>query len=121
MKLSDYKDEEALELLADLLEPVAEILSDKAILAAMQAKEINKMGAIKYAIKQHKKSVIEVLAILEGVPVNEYHCNVFTLPVKLLEILNDPELMDFFKLQVQGMTEEESFGSATEVTQAKRK
>lgn len=95
MKISEYKNEEALELLADLIEPASEIFSDKKIVKMIQDGKANKMELVKRIIKGHKKSIMEILAILDGVPVNEYECNVFSLPFKLLEILNDEDLVAF--------------------------
>ena len=116
MKLSDYKDEEALDLLVELIEPAAEIFSDKEI-AELIRNNGKPMSAVKLAIKNHKKSVIQILATLEGVPVEEYHCNIFTLPIALLNLLNDKDLMSFFSSQGQ-MMEANSSGSATETTEA---
>lgn len=94
MKLSEVKGEAALDLLADIIEPAAKIMSDPKIKELANTK--NKGAIIKAIIKNHKKSIIEILATIDGVPVNKYDVNVYTLPVKILEILNDPELMNFF-------------------------
>ena len=94
MKLSEYKNEQALDILADILEPSAKIFSDKEVKEAFGTGD--KIKDIKTAIKTHKAEIIEILAVLDGVPVAEYECNVLTLPVKLLEILNDTDLMSFF-------------------------
>ncbi len=102
-KLLEYENEEALDLLADIIEPAADIFSDKAIAAAWSKNKRTK--AVSIAIKNHKKSVIAILAALEGVPVSEYKCNILTLPATLLSLLNDPELLAFFKSQVQSMEE----------------
>lgn len=99
MKLSEYKGEEAIELLADIIEPAAKILADKECAAALKNKEITK--AVKIGLKAHKREVIEIMAALDGVPVDQYEVNLFTLPVKLLELLNDPDLMAFFDMQGQ--------------------
>lgn len=98
MRLADYEGEKALEVLGDLIEPVGEILSDKTILDAWKE---NRYRAIGIAIKNHKKAVIMVLATLDGVPVEEYKCNIFTLPMKVLELLNDPVLTQLFTSQGQ--------------------
>ena len=97
MKLSEVKGEAALDLLADIIEPATEIMSDPNIKEVAKAK--NKGAAIKVLIKDHKKAIIEILAAIDGVPVEEYDVNVLTLPVKILEVLNDAELMDFFTSQ----------------------
>lgn len=119
MKLSDFKDEAALDLLAEIIDPAAEIFSDTKI-ANILRKNGAPAEAVKIAIKNHKKSVIQIMAAMEGVPFEEYHCNVFSLPIKLLEILNDKELVEFFTSQGQIM-EEKSSGSATENTKVKGK
>lgn len=108
--------EEQLDLFADLLEPVGEIITDKAVSEKLQA---GKMGAaIKAAIKAHKSAVIEMLAALEGVPVDEY---VVPGPLgmlkKLLDLLNNPEVKELFIGQGQ-QNAAASVGSATENTEA---
>ena len=113
MKLSEYQGEAALDLLADLIEPAGEIMSDKEIGEVFKK---NRFKAIGLAIKNHKKSVMQILATLDGVPVEEYKCNVFSLPVKILELLNDPEMIQLF--QYQGQTgDANSSGSASENTE----
>ena len=110
MKLSEYQGESALDILADLIEPAGEIMSDKEIGEVFKE---NRFKAIGLAIKKHKKAVMQILATMDGVPVDEYKCNVFSLPVKILEILNDPEMIRLF--QYQGQTGDAiSSGSASE-------
>ena len=112
MKLSEYQGEEALDILADLIEPAGEIMSDKEIGEVFKQ---NRFKAIGLAIKNHKKAVMQILATMDGVPVDDYKCNVFSLPVKILEILNDPEMIQLF--QYQGQTgDAKSSGSASENT-----
>lgn len=109
-KLSEYKDEEALTLVADLIDPITDILGDKEVVSTFRK---GKLNGVKLAIKKHSKSVFQCLAILEQVPVDEYHCNVITLPKTILDIINDTDLIDFFSSQSQQM-DEESSGSAME-------
>ena len=99
MNLSDYKGEEALDIIVELLEPITKIMSDKEIAEAYQ--KVSKLEAIKIAIKNHKKEVIEILAILDGEDPAKYEVNIFTLPAKILEILNDPEFLNLFGSQGQ--------------------
>ena len=109
MKLSEYQGEAALDILADLIEPAGEIMSDKQIGDIFKE---NRFKAIGLAIKNHKRAVMQILATMDGVPVEEYKCNVFSLPVKILEILNDPEMIQLF--QYQGQTgDAKSSGSAS--------
>ena len=99
MKLSDLKDEAALDALADLIEPSSEIMTDKEVVALFKSGQRTK--AISKAIKNHKKAVITILAISEGENPEEYQPSVLSLPAKLLEIFNDKEMLDLFRLQGQ--------------------
>lgn len=110
-KLSDYKDEEALDLLADILEPAVAIMADPGVRDA--AKTSNKIKIAKVVIKNHKPEVMEIMATLEGVSVKDFHCNIFTLPAKIMEILNDKELMTVFTSQAQEIGQSISSGPAT--------
>ena len=98
-KLSEYKDEEALDLLANLIEPAIKIVRIDGFKEALENGD--KLKAIKLAIAGDKSAVMEMLAVLDGVPRAEYHCNIMTLPGRILEILNDEELMVFFTEQAQ--------------------
>ena len=112
MKLSEYRGEAALDILADLIEPAGEIMSDKKIGEVFKE---NRFKAIGLAIKNHKKAEMQIMATMDGVPVEEYKCNVFTLPAKILQLLNDPELVQLFTSQGQ-TGDAKSSGSATEST-----
>ena len=110
MKLSEYQGEAALDILADLIEPVGEIMSDKQIGDVFKE---NRFKAIGIAIKNHKKAVMQIMATMDGVSVDEYKCNVFTLPVKILELLNDTALVQLFTYQGQ-TGDANASGSASE-------
>jgi len=105
----DRTNEECLDLFADLIEPCAEILGDPEVRAAF---ETNKLKAVKAAIKNHKKAVIEILALVDGADPATYKVGVLTLPLKVLELLNKPEVVDLFQSQAQMKTAAGS-GSAT--------
>ena len=110
-KLSEYKDDEALDLLADLLEPCIEMFADKELAALIRSN--NKIKAVSHAIKEHKKEVVQIMARLNGKEVKDFHYNVITLPKMVLEVLNDKELLDFFSQQGENGVETLS-GSVTE-------
>lgn len=98
-KLSEYENEEALEVLADLIDPLATIALDKELMADIRANYKNgaeRARLISETIKKHKKEVIRMLAALERTPVEEYKCNLMTLPAQLMNILNDADLMSYF-------------------------
>lgn len=115
MRLSDFENEKAIDLLADILEPVARIMSDS------EVKKLWKSGKpglflVRYALKNHKDSVIEIISAMNGESPDNYTFNVITLTRDLLELFNDPELVSVFQSQSQ-MMPVGSFGSATESTE----
>lgn len=118
MKLSEIKDEKALEVLADILDPISTICADKAVSDAF--KNDTKIGAIRILLKAHKTEVIEIMAALDGVSVEKYHCNLLTLPAKIIEILNDPEIVSLFSYAEQTVDSNTS-GSASETIKGKNK
>lgn len=124
MKLSDYKGEEAIEILADIIEPLTAILGDedmRKIASENKGKKITPVSYIKPILKNHPKEVIEVLAGIDKEPVEEYRkkVNVLTLPMKLLELMNDPQMQSLFTSQGQtDMNLKPHSGSATENTEA---
>lgn len=101
MKLSEVKGEKALEMFADLIEPVAEIMGDKKVSSVLR--EGKKAKAISIAIKNHKYAVMQIMAILDDKDIKEFEkeCNIMSLPKKLLDIVNDPSIFELFTSQGQ--------------------
>ena len=116
MSFSEIKNEQAIEALADMFDPIVEIASDEKIVSA--ARSGDKVSAVKLMLKTHSRAIFELLAAYEGVSPDEYECNMLTLPVKLLELLNRPEFNVLFPLQ--GQETQTSSGSATEGTKDKK-
>lgn len=120
MKLSDYKGEEALDVLADIIEPLTVILGDPKM-QELAEKEAAPVAYIKPILKDHKKEIIEVLARLENETVEQYksHMTILSLPVALLSLINDPEVQNLFHSQEQSkVTSLASSGPAMENTEA---
>ena len=113
MKFNELKNEQAIEALADMFDPIVEIASDEAIKSA--ARSDNRILVVKLMLKNHSRSVFELMAASEGTPVDEYECNILTLPAKLMELFNRPEFGFLFPSQSQ-KAENTSFGSAMENT-----
>lgn len=120
MRISDIKGEAALDAFADMLDPAMEIMTDPAISAAYKNPETTRAQLVGLIVKGHKKAVITIMAILDGKDPETYadEINIFTVPAKLMEIINDPEMKSLFPLQAQQKTSE-SFGPATVNTQEK--
>lgn len=109
--LAEIKGDDALDLIADLLEPATEIMSDKKVKTAYYTK--NKASAIKVAIKEHKQAVKLILAALEEQDPQTYEPSVEDIIKGALKIINDPALEDLFTLPNQTL-EEDISGSVSE-------
>lgn len=96
MKLSEIKGEKSIDVLADLIEPASTIFSDEKVQKLFSEEATNKSAIIKYLLKNYKKEIIEIVAILNGETPEKCNINVFTLPKLILEILSDEELLSFF-------------------------
>ena len=118
MAYNTLKNEQAIEALADIFDPIMEIASDSEVVSAARSGE--SALAVKKILKNHAKSVVEIMARLDNTPVEEYECDMLTLPVKLIMLFNRPEFEVLF--QLQGQTEEAtSSGSATQNTKEEKK
>lgn len=94
-KLSEIKGEEALDVLAEIIEPAAEIFSDENVKNVVKT-EKNKVKAVKIILKDHKKAILTLMAALEETPVEEYKPTLLALPALIIGVLNDPELQNLF-------------------------
>lgn len=95
MKLSEFKGDKAYDVLAELIEPVMTICTNQ------ELQELRKSGApklkfIKPILKNNKKEITTILAVLDDKDPAEYEVNLFTLPAKILELLSDPEIEQLF-------------------------
>ena len=114
-KLSDYKDEAAIELWADLLEPMTSILGDKKVIKVLQSKKPPFLIA-KEILSTHKEDAIAIMLRIDPEPIDGI--NIITRLVNLvLEFMNHPDLKNFFASAGQGVTDSESFGNATASTE----
>lgn len=98
MKLSDIKGERALDVLADMIEPVAEIMGDNEISTILQSGKAP-IKAIKLALKNHKRAILDMMAAIDGEDPETYQPSIFVLPKRLLDLLNDPEVQRLFSSQ----------------------
>lgn len=93
-KLSEIKGEEALDVLAEIIEPAAEIFTDENVKKALKSE--SRIKAAKIILKDHKKAILALMAALEETPVEEYKPTLLALPALILGVLNDPELQSLF-------------------------
>lgn len=114
----EIKGEEALDVLADILEPACEIMTDEEVSSELQSG--SKIRGITLILKNHKQSIISIMARLNGENPKTYEPNLVALPKMLLEIFSNPEVQSLFISQSQSK-EETPFGSAMETTEAQKK
>ena len=117
MKLTEIENEQALDFLADVIDPIAKIMSDEKVEKMNKAqKPVLTMAS--YILKSHKKEVIEIVAMMHGENPATYRFNTVSLLHDVVDVLNDPDVLSLFSLQGQ-MMEDEHSGSATENTEEK--
>lgn len=118
-KLSEYKNRDALDKLADIIEPLGELMSDPDFATALTG--TNRWHAIAVAAKKHPDACLAFLAGIDGVPVDEYECGVMALPLRMMEVLSDANLYAGFTSQAEGKKRSTSSGPATGTTKARAK
>lgn len=118
-RLSDYTGDEAIELWADLIDPISIILSDKKIAGVVKSGK-PKIQIAKEILKDHKKEATEILLRIDPSPINGL--NIILRLVNLLaEIGENEDIKSFFGFAEQAKTSAESSGCATENTEANEK
>ena len=114
-KLSDYQGDEAIELWADLLEPIARILSNEKVKELYESGK-PKLLIAKEILKANKQEATEVINRIDPTPFNA-----LTLVTRVISILTEieetEEIKAFFDTGEQTKTDDGSFGSATENTE----
>lgn len=128
MRLSDIKGDRVIDVVADLIDPVASIALDESVTLFKREKAPDGMTAKDFAIqklrkgapvllKTHKADVVAILAAIKGVTPEEYTdgLNMLTLLQDFVELLTDSEFLDLFTSAAQ--TGQPS-GSASETTAA---
>lgn len=114
-KLSDYKGEQAIELWAELIEPLTAVLADKEVAASFQSNK-SVLSIAKTVLKLHPKEISDILLTIDDTPLNGL--NVVIRFVDLLnELQTNDDVKSFFGFAGQEKEQSKSFGSATENTE----
>lgn len=132
MKLSDIKGERCLDVVADLIEPIASMAKDEDVVALFKPTKVpddetpheffaDRMRAgLPKLLRNHRSEIIQILASLEGVTPAVYK-KTLTMP-KLIsdtfEVLTDSSIAAFLSSHA---TTETSSGSASGSTAAPSK
>ena len=115
MNLFELENEDAVDMLADILEPACKIMANEEVQKAYRSKK-PKLLIIKTMLKECKESVVELLAIINGKDPKEYKCTIPSIIKDLLSLLNDENVQVLFQSQSQNIIKTSS-GSATENTE----
>lgn len=113
-KLSDYKGEEAIELWADLLEPMTNILGDQSLMGNVSGKP--PLIIAKEVLENHSAEAIEIMLRIDPTPLDGMNI-LLRLVALLQDIWQNKDIVSFFKSAEQEKEEKESSGSATENTE----
>lgn len=92
-KLSEFRGEDAILLLADLIEPIADIASDKEMMEKIRAKK-PAVSWIGDAIRNHKDAFLRIASVLSGEDAE--NISVLTLPCVIFSVASDADFMQLF-------------------------
>ena len=119
MKLSEIRGVDAIDVIADIIDPVTVIMADADIREVITQKKPTLIIA-KVVLKKQKKAILEILAYLNNEDPKDFKPSILELPVMLVNLINeieqDEELMSLFHSQPQMMASVSS-GAVTQNTE----
>ncbi len=115
-RLEDARGADAIDLIADLIDPLTEIAQDEEILKLTRKKGTPVFKIVQAILRRHKDSAIQILAIIDGVEPEDYKGNAFTIIGRLLSLLNNKDIQSFFGVSPE-RKQKKSSGRATENTE----
>ena len=95
-KLSEIYGDEAVDVLAELLDPAFVIMSDEDFRAIFENNE-PMINVARYIVKNYRKEAMHILKVLNGE--EEYNPSVIGLIKDVASLFEDEELVDFFDMQ----------------------
>jgi hypothetical protein len=116
MKISNLRGEDAIDKMADLIEPITIIASDKEFENLYNSKPL--IFAVKHCLKNHKHEVLEILAIINCEEPDNFNPKFWELPKMVLEVLADEDVKSLFTFQQMQNSNDTSF-AAVELTKEK--
>lgn len=123
-RLSDFKGEESVEVLGDILPALCKILANEKMRELIGKKNVPIAEILQPALKENSKEFIIILARLNEMTVEEYNekVSLLSLPMDILNLVNDPEIQSLFRSQSQmNQISPASIGSAMGNTEAEEK
>lgn len=114
-RLSDYKDGDAIELWADLLEPMGRIIQDDVVKHKIQKEGTTALDIAQAIMKTHPKDAAELLTRIDPTPITGMNI-IVRLVALFQEIIADEDMKSFFGF-AETQTGGEFSGSATANTE----
>lgn len=116
MKLSDIKGDRVLDVIADIIDPIANIVQDKDVAAMFERKAVPEgmeardffaermRKGMPVLLKGHKADIIAIMAAIEGVTPEQYAASLdFTkLFADVMELVTDNAFLDFLSSSETG-------------------
>lgn len=112
MQLKDIKGERALDIIADIIDPLTEIISDSNV-RAMAKNKSDRPKLIKLLLKNHKTAILTIMALLDGAEPESYEPSIVEIPAKLFDLFNDPDISRLFFTQAQAVQTQSSSAMAS--------
>lgn len=113
-KLSDFKDERAVAVVAQLLEPIVAIVTNPDNIKFKDEKNGFKMFS-KF-LENSPKAMMQIFAVLSESDGENYHCDGVEVTKNLMTLVSDRRLIELFTSQGQ-TGDAKSSGSASENTE----
>lgn len=113
--LSDYKDEEAIDLWVDLMDSVKSILMDKKV-QGMVHSNVPPMVMAQKILKEHKKEAVTILLRIDDTPIDGLNILVRLVDV-LAEIGKNEDIKSFLAFAGQANKQNKSSGLPMENTE----
>ena len=116
MKLSDIKGDRVFDVIADIIDPIANMVQDKDVAAmfkreavpdGMEARDFfakRMCNGLPILLKSHKADIIAVMAVIEGVTPEQYTAslNFAKLFTDVMELVTDDAFFDFLSSSETG-------------------
>lgn len=107
MKISNLRGEDAIDKMADLIEPITAIASDKDFEKLYKSKPL--VFAVQHCLKHHKKEIMEILAIMNCEDPDYFDPKFWEIPKMIFELLEDENVKSLFTSQQMKNSNDTSF------------
>lgn len=97
MKISNLRGEDAIDKMADLIEPITAIASDKDFEKLYKSKPL--VFSVQHCLKHHKNEILEILAIINCEDPDYFNPKFWEIPKMIFDVLDDENVKSLFLSQ----------------------